>query len=181
MTMPRFRRGKWASRAVRCLFALVLLPAFLAVPAWSLDSGIEVGQKVSEFSLPGLNGAPVSFEGQIRGKAPLTLFFFMTTACSACYEELRELDEFIRRNPGKVDVWCVAVDLRGAKTVVPYQKTNNFRVKYLIDPKFSLPRQFGFNYTPSLAILDPRGVVLHKKGGYSPTENISNLIRTFLK
>lgn len=151
------------------------------LPARALDSGIEVGQKVPEFSLPGINGAPVSFERSIRGKAPLTLLFFMTTACSACFEELKELDDYVRRNPGKVEVWCVAVDLRGAKTVEPYQKANNFRVKYLIDPKFSLPRIFGFNYTPSLAVVDRQGVVLHKKGGYSPTESLSELIRTFLK
>jgi len=105
----------------------------------------------------------------------------MTTACSACFEELKELDDYVRRNPGKVEVWCVAVDLRGAKTVEPYQKANNFRVKYLIDPKFSLPRIFGFNYTPSLAVVDRQGVVLHKKGGYSPTESLSELIRTFIK
>lgn len=161
--------------------AALLLAALFVSPAWSLVSGIEVGQPIPEFSLPGLDGKPVSFEQQIRGKAPLTMLFFMTTACSACFEELKEIDEFVRKNPGKVDVWCVAVDLRGAKTVGPYQKANNFRVKYLIDQKFSLPRKFGFNYTPSLAIVDPRGVVLHKKGGYSPNENLSDLIRTFLK
>lgn len=180
MTRPRLRPGEPFLRAALPL-SLLVLAALLAAPAWSLDSGIEVGQKVPEFSLPGLDGAPVSFEKRIRGKAPLSMLFFMTTACSACYEELKELDEFVRRNPGKVDVWSVAVDLRGAKTVGPYRDTNRFRVHYLVDPKFSLPRKFGFNYTPSLAIVDPRGVVLHKKGGYSPNESLSDLIRTFLK
>ena len=68
-----------------------------------------------------------------------------------------------------------------AQTVIPYQKTNRFRVRYLIDPKFSLPRTFGFNYTPSLALVDAGGVLLHKKGGYSPNERISDLLRTFVK
>lgn len=152
-----------------------------AIPAFPMDKPVEVGQAVPEFSLPDLDGKPVSFERDIRGKSQLTLLFFMTTACSACYEELGELDDFVRRNPGKIDVWTVAVDLRGAKTVTPYQKTNRFNVKYLIDPKFSIPRVFGFNYTPSLAIIDGKGVVLHKKGGYSPNESLPNLIRTFLK
>lgn len=180
MTRGRVRAGGWRSGTIMMLPALFLV-VMIAAPAWSLDSGVEVGQKVPEFALPGIDGAPVSFEKRIRGKAPLTLLFFMTTACSACFEELKELDEFVRRNPGKVDVWAVAVDLRGEKTVQPYQETNRFRVNYLIDPKFSLPRKFGFNYTPSLAVVDPRGVVLHKKGGYSPSERLSDLIRTFLK
>ena len=54
-------------------------------------------------------------------------------------------------------------------------------MKYLVDPKFSLPRAFGFNYTQSLAVVDARGVLLHKKGGYSPNERIADLLLTFLK
>lgn len=162
---------------------LVLVAALFAVPSVSTgaEKPLEVGQSVPEFSFPGLDGRPVSFSKDIRGKASLTLFFFMTTACSACYEELQELDSFQGRNPGRVDVWCVAVDLRGAQTVAPFQLVNKFRVKYLIDSKFSLPRTFGFNYTPSLAIVDARGIVLHKRGGYSPNERLTDIIRTFLK
>lgn len=164
-------------------FAILLPLAALVFssPAWAADKVIEVGQKVPEFTLPGLDGAPVSYEKNVRGKAPLTMLFFMTTACSACFEELQEINDFVGRNPGKIDVWCIAVDLRGAQTVAPFQKTNNLRVRYIIDQKFQLPRIFGFNYTPSLAIIDARGLLLHKKGGYSPNERVSDLIRTFLK
>lgn len=173
---PGARRLRTARLPVLLLLALA---PFLH--AKSAAAGVEVGQPVPEFSLPGLDGKMVSFERQIRGKGALTLLFFMTTACSACFEELKELDAYVRRNPGKVEVWAVAVDLRGTKTVVPFQTTHRFRVKYLIDPKFSLPRKFGFNYTPSLAVVDPGGVVLHKKGGYSDNESLPDLIRTFLR
>lgn len=152
-----------------------------AASAAGAEKPVEVGQGVPEFALPGLDGKTVSFVKDIRGKAPLTLLFFMTTACSACFEELQEISDFLGKNPGKVDVWCVAVDLRGAQTVAPYQQSNRFRVKYLIDTRFSLPRTFGFNYTPSLAIVDARGILLHKRGGYTPNEHLSESIRTFLK
>lgn len=178
MTAHR-RRIAGLPRVTAVLLAFLLLGA--AAPGYALDKPVEVGQPVPEFSLNGLDGAPVSFQKSIRGKAPLTILFFMTTACSACFEEMEEIDAFVGKNPGKVAVWCIAVDLRGAQTVGPFAKSNRFRVNYLVDPKFSLPRVFGFNYTPSLAILDARGTVLHKKGGYSPSENISDLIRTFLK
>lgn len=164
--------------AIAALLASVLLGA---AAGYGAEKPVEVGQSVPEFSLIGLDGSPVSFQKSIRGRAPLTILFFMTTACSACFEEIEEINEFVGKNPGKVDVWCIAVDLRGIQTVAPYAKANRFRVNYLVDPKFSLPRTFGFNYTPSLAILDARGIVLHKKGGYSPSERISDLIRTFLK
>ncbi len=175
----RGRRLAGVPAGFAALLATLIL--CIAAPGHGLDRPVEVGQAVPEFSLSGLDGGPVSFQRNIRGRAPLTILFFMTTACSACFDEIKEIHEFAGRNPGKIDVWCVAVDLRGAQTVAPYAKGNRFRVSYLIDPKFSLPRKFGFTYTPSLAILDPRGVVLHKKGGYTPSENLSDLIRTFLK
>jgi peroxiredoxin len=178
-----------ATGALRRPAALLPLLLLLSLPATALAAGggekgrspVEVGQKVPDFTLPSLEGEDVSFERQIRGKGGVTVLFFMTTACSACYEELKDIDAFVARNPGKVDTWAVAVDLRGARTVAPYQKTNRFRVKYLLDPKFSLPRVFGFNYTPSLAVIDGKGVLLYKQGGYVPGESVSDRIKTFLR
>lgn len=175
-------KSPWAS--IRSLSGSVLVFLFaigLPAPACSADKVVEVGQRVPEFLFPGVEGTQISFEKDIRGKAPVTLLFFMTTACSPCFEELKEINEFMGKNQGRMEVWAIAVDLRGAKTVIPFQQANGFRVKYLLDPKFTLPRTFGFNYTPSLAIVDAKGVLLHKKGGYTPNENLSDLIRTFLK
>jgi len=162
-------------------FLLVFLLLAIASPAPADESSAKVGQQVPEFSLPGLDGQPVSFRRDIRGKAPLTAILFMTTACSACYDEIREISEFASKHPGKVDALAVAVDLRGAQTVGPYQQSNRFRVKYLLDPKFSLPRVFGFHYTPSLVVVDANGVILHMKGGYAPNERVSEILRTFLR
>lgn len=165
----------------RILPPLVFLLLAAASSAPASGTPAKVGQPVPEFSLPGLDGKSVSFRKDIRGRAPLTVIFFMTTACSACFEEIREIHEFASRNPGKVEAWAVAVDLRGAQTVVPYQQSNRFRVKYLLDPKFSLPRTFGFHYTPSLVVVNADGVILHKKGGYAPNERVSEILRTFLR
>jgi len=165
----------------RFLPLLAFLLLAIASRALAAESPANVGQPVPEFSLPGLEGETVSFRKDIRGKAPLAVIFFMTTACSACYEEIREIHEFVTKHPGKVDLWVVAVDLRGAQTVGPYQQSNRFRAKYLLDPKFSLPRVFGFNYTPSLVVVDANGVILHKKRGYAPNERVSEILRTFLR
>lgn len=165
----------------RTLPLLALLLVAIASPALSADRSMGVGQSVPEFSLQGLDGQPVSFVRDIRGKAPLTVFLFMTTACSACLDELREIHDFATKHSGRIDAWAVAVDLRGAQTVGPYQQSNRFRVKYLLDPKFSLPRVFGFHFTPSLVVVDAGGVILHKKGGYAPNERVSEILRTFLR
>ncbi len=178
--MSAFAPGRSSPFSLGIVFLAFCL-AGVPASAYPAEKTIEVGQEIPEFSLASLEGMNVSFHKDIRGKSPLTLLFFMTTACSPCYEELQEIHSFVGKNPGKVDVWCVAVDLRGAQTVLPYQQANRFRARYLIDPKFTLPRVFGFNYTPSLAIVDANGVLVHKKGGYSPNERLPDLIRTFLK
>jgi len=166
----------------RFLPLLAFLLLSIASPALAAESSAaRVGQQVPEFSLNGLDGQPVSFRKDIRGKAPLTVIFFMTTACSACLEEIREIHDFVSKHRGKVEALAVAVDLRGAQTVGPYQQSNRFRVKYLLDPKFSLPRVFGFHYTPSLVVADAGGVILHKKGGYAPNERVSEILRTFIR
>jgi peroxiredoxin len=167
------------TRRILPLLAFLLLA--ISSPSPAGDSPVMVGQQVPEFSLAGLDAQPVSFRKDILGKAPLTVIFFMTTACSACFEEIRDISEFASKHPGKVDAWAVAVDLRGAQTVGPYQHSNRFRVRYLLDPKFSLPRVFGFHYTPSLVVADANGVILHMKGGYAPNERVSEILRTFLR
>ena len=174
--MSRRFRVCWVPVAA---FLIAFAATSFAAP--SASRPIEVGQRVPEFSLAALDGSPVSYEKQIRGKGQITLFFFMTTACSACYEELKEINDFLVKNPTRIDAWCIAVDLRGAQTVAPFARANKFRVKYLVDPKFSLPRVFGFNYTPSLAVVDAKGVLLYKKGGYSPSEKVTDIIRNFVK
>lgn len=165
----------------RFLPVLAFLLIAIASRASATESAAKVGQPVPDFSLVGLDSQPISFRKDIRGKAPLTVFLFMTTSCSACYEEMREIHDFVLKHPGKVEAWAVAVDLRGAQTVGPYQQTNRFRMKYLLDPKFSLPRVFGFHYTPSLVVVNANGVILHKKGGYAPNERVSEILRTFLR
>ena len=124
----------------RVFFAALASLAFAFVlPGYSLAQSVEVGQSIPEFSLPDLEGRPISFDNDIRGKAPLALLFFMTTACSACYEELQELNDFVKRNPGKIDLWCVAVDLRGANLSEVTNLTAAQLSKAVVDTDTRLP------------------------------------------
>jgi thioredoxin-related protein len=64
----------------------------------------------------------------------------------------------------------IAVDIRGEKLVKSYSEHYKYNVDYLLDPRFTIPPVYGFNYTPALVLLDKSGKVVYKKGGYSPTE-----------
>ncbi|MCL5884777.1 MAG: TlpA family protein disulfide reductase [Deltaproteobacteria bacterium] len=144
---------------------------------------LDVGDAVSDFSLPGLDGKSVSFYKDIKGKKDLAVIMFMTTACSACQGEIAAINDMLGKLGEKVGLYAVAVDIRGVDTVKPYAETYRYKATYLLDPKFSLPRAFGFSYTPSVAMIDKGGKLLFKKGGYAPGDEdmLQEKIMSYLK
>ncbi len=143
-------------------------PAAPAPAAAEKPKPPEVGDAVADFTLVGLDGKSVNFADDIKGKKAVTVLVFMTTACSACQAEIKALSDMMSKFGEKVGVYAISVDIRGADTVKPYSETYNYKVTYLLDPKFSLPRSFGFSYTPSVAMIDKSGKLILKKGGYNP-------------
>ncbi|RMG58495.1 MAG: TlpA family protein disulfide reductase [Deltaproteobacteria bacterium] len=127
-----------------------------------------VGDMVVDFTLPDLNGNEVNFNKDIKGKHEATFIIFMTSACSACQAEVAAINDIVKKYGDKVGMYCVAVDLRGADTVKPYAETYQYKATFLLDPKFTVPRKFGFSYTPSVLIVDKGGKIVFKKGGYMP-------------
>lgn len=127
-----------------------------------------VGDKVPEFSLPNLGGGDVSFEKDIKGKHEATAIIFMTSACSACQAEVSAMNDIKGKFKEKLGIYAVAVDIRGADTVKPYTETYKYDATFLLDPKFTAPRLFGFSYTPSIVLADKAGKIVFKKGGYTP-------------
>ena len=70
--MTGFSGGPGVTGPVIVLLACLL--AFTAVlPVLAAEKPVEVGQAVPEFTLPGLDGGTISFQKNIRGKAPLTM------------------------------------------------------------------------------------------------------------
>jgi thiol-disulfide isomerase/thioredoxin len=94
----------------------------------------------------------------------------MNTTCSACQAEVVLLSKLAAMHEGKLDVYLIAVDMRGKNLVKSYHENYKYNVEYLLDPRFSLPPHYGFGYTPALVLLDKTGKILYKKGGYYPAD-----------
>jgi len=139
-----------------------------AKPAEAAVKPLDVGDQVTDFELPGLDGKAISFAKDIKGKNTVGFVIFMTSACSACQAEVAAINEIKAKYKDQVGIYCVAVDIRGADSVKPYADTYKYEATYLLDPKFTLPRKFGFTFTPSVLLIDKEGKILFKKGGYSP-------------
>ena len=132
---------------------------------------VAVGDKVPDLKLPGIDGKEISFDKDILGKHEVTFITFMTTACSACQAEVAAVSDIVSKYKEKVGLYAIAVDIRGAEPVKQYVATYKYNATYLLDPKFTTPRLFGFSYTPSVILADKAGKVLYMKGGYGPGDD----------
>jgi thiol-disulfide isomerase/thioredoxin len=95
---------------------------------------------------------------------------FMNTTCSACQAEVSLLAKLAAKNVDTLAVYLVAVDVRGDRLVKTYSENYKYKVQYLLDPSFSIPPLYGFNYTPALVLLNKAGEIVYKKGGYTPAD-----------
>ncbi|MBI5118243.1 TlpA family protein disulfide reductase [Candidatus Poribacteria bacterium] len=128
----------------------------------------EVGDTAPDFSLPNaITGSTMALNKDILGKdAKLIALTFMNTTCSACQAEVSLLSDMAKKYGDKFKVCLIAVDMRGEKLVKAYNENYHYKVDYLLDPEFTLPPTFGFKYTPGLVLMDNKGKILYKKGGY---------------
>jgi thiol-disulfide isomerase/thioredoxin len=147
-------------------------PAVSAVetpaPAAEKPAFYKTGDTIDDFTMKPLKGDDLSFKKDILGKKDATLLMFMTTVCSACQGEIAAVDKLTRKYGEKMAIYAVAVDMRGEATVGPYAAGNDFKVTYILDPKFTLPRLFNLSYTPSVVMIDKTGKIVFMKGGYAP-------------
>ena len=160
------------------VLALALLVSAVPALAQSETKVYEVGDAAPDFTLPdGISGEDRQLSADIVGQADLTALAFMNTTCSACQAEVSLLSKLAARHDGKLKVYMIAVDVRGQQLVKSYAENYKYNVEYLLDPRFSIPPVYGFNYTPALVVLDKSGKIVYKKGGYTPTD-ADSLIKT---
>ncbi len=156
-----------------CILPVLALALCLTVsPARAEDEPFEpfdVGDKAPNFSLrDGLTGETVELK-DLLGNETVALTF-MNTTCSACQAEVSLLSKLADKHPGKLKVYLIAVDVRGAKLVKSYAENYKYNVTYLLDARFSVPPAYGFNYTPAMVLLNKKGEIVYKQGGYTPTK-----------
>jgi thiol-disulfide isomerase/thioredoxin len=153
---------------VSCL-AMFAVPVFAAdeaapeaAPAGPLKVGDMLTADMKATDIDGNEKAVTAFLTK-----DYTAIQFMTTACSACQQELQELLILQDVTGFKLDILAVSIDIRGVDAVKAYEKQYKYGVKYALDQMFTLPPRFGFNFTPSLVVVDKAGKILVSKGGFS--------------
>ncbi len=143
---------------------------------------IGVGGEVKDFTLSDEAGKSVNFNKDIKGKAKFTGIAFATSSCITCVIEIRKLNELTGKQPD-LAAYAMLVDKNGqaaAKTLKDAYDIS--KVKYLLDPEFTVPPVYGYSYTPAFILIDKSGKVVYMKSGFLPSdqEEFGNKVMSFL-
>jgi peroxiredoxin len=136
------------------------------------------GPKAPDFTLPYLEGGNVSLSDFIGKK--VVLINFWSTTCDPCLVEMPHLVELYNKHKEKGFV-VLAVSLDGPEsrnqvTSVVQNKKMNFPV--LIDEETTVVSRFNpKKEMPFSVLIDRRGVIVDKRGGYTPGDETKLVAR----
>ncbi|MEX2158490.1 MAG: redoxin domain-containing protein [Dehalococcoidia bacterium] len=133
--------------------------------------GLSQGQRAPEFSLPGLDGAPVALAA-LRG-LPL-LLVFGSPSCGPCKTLVPELNVFAGEKAGELRVLFLSRgDVEDTRRFV---QELDVRVPVAVYPDERLAEQYKVRVTPFAFLLDGEGVV-RAKGLANNRQHLDLLLR----
>jgi thiol-disulfide isomerase/thioredoxin len=143
----------------------------------SAESGVAVGQKMMEFTLPALDKKEVVVKNS--GK-PIVINFFATW-CPPCKDEMPDLDKFVKKYKGEVDFYAVNIQESPA-AVAEFMDKNKYDFKdELLFDDGKVARAFRVNAIPTTVITDKNGVIRNIKLGAVTLEQLENFLKELPK
>lgn len=141
--------------------------ALLLIAGAPFAVSAEVGDAAPGFTLKEVEtGKDFVFEEMVK-KFPFTLIAFTNSACGACRQEMKLLSKIKEEVGDKINMVAIFTDVAGESGAIRYKQMSKDTFVYLIDQEFKQPPAFGFEFTPGLIVVDKKGKVAYKKGGFS--------------
>lgn len=134
--------------------------------------GAEPGRAAPDFALPAAGGGTFRLSAR-RGR--VVVLDFLAPGCADCSIEVATLEAVARRFGGD-GVEVVVVDVSGlpVEAVAPYYRDlGGTDLTYLGDRGFEAVRAYDVVSLGTTVIVDPRGAVAFRDGGFTP----SNVLR----
>jgi peroxiredoxin/outer membrane lipoprotein-sorting protein len=137
-----------------------------ALDLGGLREGVE-GAAAGDFTLRDVQGKRVRLR-DFRGKT--VLLDFWATWCPACRKALPALEKECEQHPQEMVL--LAVDDESKETIQNFLNGRHDRFTALVDRKRKLFRQFDVRYLPTLFVISPEGVIIHRVVGWEGSQDL---------
>ena len=118
-------------------------------------SGLKVGKKAPDFTLPSVAGADIGLHDYAGGKI---LLVFMQPGCGPCHRVTPDLDRLHRQS----DVQVLVVQNGDLETIRKWAREQRPRFPVVVQEQFSLSKRYEMFATPFAFLIDEHGIIVSK-------------------
>ena len=118
-------------------------------------SGLKVGKKAPDFTLPSVAGADIGLHDYAGGKI---LLVFMQPGCGPCHRVTPDLDRLHRQG----DVQVLVVQNGDLETIRKWAREQRPRFPVVVQEQFSLSKRYEMFATPFAFLIDEHGIIVSK-------------------
>jgi peroxiredoxin len=148
--------------AATLLLVLLCAPAFAKAERPELPGEIAVGEPVPDFTLPDLQGNPVTLS-KLRGK--VVLLNFWATWCPPCRAEFPSMERLNEVYGGRNFVMLAVNVEQDADLVRDFIKKNKHTFQVLLDPEAEVQALYGVYRFPETFLIDKQGRAVERAIG----------------
>jgi cytochrome oxidase Cu insertion factor (SCO1/SenC/PrrC family) len=152
------------------LFLVALAMAIPCAVGFAADEAaapaeVVYGKNVGDLSKP-VELKSIDGKGSVKTDAlgKPTVFMLVSSVCTACMAELREVSANLDAITKTKNVYAVVIDMDPARAA---ESMSKFNLPLLSDSEWVLGGSVGLNSAPGTVVLSPEGKILSKKFGYS--------------
>ncbi len=148
---------------VLTICVLLLAPASMVFAGEAMEKGPVYGVEVGEISQPvdlkSIDNKQTINTGTLKNG---TVFMLVSSVCTACTSELKEVSRNIEEFKGR-DLVAVVIDMDPARAA---QSLARWKIPMYSDPEWAFGNAVGLASAPSVVVLGKDGKILYKKYGY---------------
>lgn len=157
--------------------AVIVVVAVVVLSQKSVYQPVAAGTSAIDFTLPDLNGKPVSLK-DFKGK--VVFLNFWATWCKPCEEEMPSIEALHNGLKGQpFEIVAVSVDSDGVDTVKKYAAKYGLTFRILHDRGGKVKELYKTTGVPETFIIDQNGVVAEKIWGPRDWSNRAHLGMVF--